>query len=301
MGPASSLKGRNIGQDFAPDQAWRMYHGEEVPGFPAHPHRGFETVTIVTKGLVDHSDSLGAAGRFGFGDVQWMTAGKGVQHCEMFPLIQKDKENPLELFQIWLNLPKAKKFASPHFAMLWNDTIPEVVMTDINGLTTKVRVIAGQLQQAKAPLPAPDSWAADSKNEVAIWTIRMEPGAQWKLPAAAITVNRSLYFYSGSAIEIASKNFSSHQALELHADKEVIIKNGETESHLLLLQGNPINEPIAQYGPFVMNTQAEIQQAMSEYRQTEFGGWPWPSHEHVHPIGKGRFARYPNGVEEVKS
>jgi len=301
MGPASSLKGRNIGQDFAPDQAWRMYHGEEVPGFPAHPHRGFETVTIVTKGLVDHSDSLGAAGRFGFGDVQWMTAGKGVQHCEMFPLIQKDKENPLELFQIWLNLPKAKKFASPHFAMLWNDTIPEVVMTDINGLTTKVRVIAGQLQQAKAPLPAPDSWAADSKNEVAIWTIRMEPGAQWKLPAAAITVNRSLYFYSGSAIEIASKNFSSHQALELHADKEVIIKNGETESHLLLLQGNPINEPIAQYGPFVMNTQAEIQQAMSEYRQTEFGGWPWPSHEHVHPKEKGRFARYPNGTEEVRS
>lgn len=301
MGPASSLKGRNIGQDFAPDQAWRMYHGEEVPGFPAHPHRGFETVTIVTKGLVDHSDSLGAAGRFGFGDVQWMTAGKGVQHCEMFPLVEKDKENPLELFQIWLNLPKAKKFTSPHFAMLWNDTIPEVVMTDINGLTTKVRVIAGQLQEARAPLPAPDSWAADSKNEVAIWTIRMEAGAQWKLPTASSMVNRSLYFYSGTSIQIASKNFSSHQAIELHADKEVIIQNGETESHLLLLQGRPINEPIAQYGPFVMNTQAEIQQAMNEYRQTEFGGWPWPSHEHVHPKDKGRFARYPNGVEEVRS
>jgi quercetin 2,3-dioxygenase len=301
MGPASSLKGRNIGQDFAPDQAWRMYHGEEVPGFPAHPHRGFETVSIVTKGLVDHSDSLGAAGRFGFGDVQWMTAGKGVQHCEMFPLVEKDKENPLELFQIWLNLPKAKKFASPHFAMLWNDTIPEVVFKDINGLTTKVRVIAGQLQQASAPLPAPDSWAADPHNEVGIWTLRMEAGAQWKLPAASATVNRSLYFYTGTSIQIASKSFSSHQAIELYAEKEVIIKNEEAESHLLLLQGKPINEPIAQYGPFVMNTQAEIQQAMNEYRQTEFGGWPWPSHEHVHPKDKGRFAKYPNGVEEVRS
>jgi redox-sensitive bicupin YhaK (pirin superfamily) len=258
-------------------------------------------VTIVTNGVVDHSDSLGAAGRFGFGDVQWMTAGKGVQHCEMFPLVEKDKENPLELFQIWLNLPKAKKFASPHFAMLWNDTIPEVVMTDINGLTTKVRVIAGQLQEARAPLPAPDSWAADPHNEVAIWTIQLEAGAQWKLPAASAMVNRSLYFYSGTSIQIASKNFSSHQAIELYADQEVTIINGEVDSHLLLLQGRPINEPIAQYGPFVMNTQAEIQQAMNEYRQTEFGGWPWPSHEHVHPKDKGRFARYPNGVEEVRS
>lgn len=300
MGPAASLKGRAIGQDFAPDQAWRMYHGEEVPGFPAHPHRGFETVTVVTKGVVDHSDSLGAAGRFGFGDVQWMTAGKGVQHCEMFPLLQKDKENPLELFQIWLNLPKNKKFAEPYFAMLWNDTIPEVVMTDFNGINTKVRVIAGHLSQAKAPLPAPDSWAADPAHEVAIWTMQMGAGAQWTLPAASSLINRSLYFYGGNSIEVASRNISSHQAIELHADKEVILKNGDAESHLLLLQGKPINEPIAQYGPFVMNTQAEIQQAMNEYRQTEFGGWPWPSHEHVHPKEKGRFARYPNGNEEVR-
>ncbi len=128
MGPAESLAGRNIGQDFNPNEKWRMYHGEKVPGFPAHPHRGFETVTVVTKGVVDHSDSLGAAGRFGFGDVQWMTAGKGVQHCEMFPLLHKDKENPLELFQIWLNLPKASKMVAPHFAMLWSDAIPNLTL-----------------------------------------------------------------------------------------------------------------------------------------------------------------------------
>jgi quercetin 2,3-dioxygenase len=300
MGPAESLVGRNIGQDFAPNQSWRMYHGEKVPGFPAHPHRGFETVTVVTKGLVDHSDSLGAAGRFGFGDVQWMTAGKGVQHCEMFPLLNKEKDNPLELFQIWLNLPKANKFAAPHFAMLWSDTIPTYSVKDGNGKTIQVRLIAGKIENVKAPDPAPNSWAADIKNEVAIWTITLEAGAQWKLPTASAGINRSLYFYEGNSIEIAEKNFTTHQAIELVADKDVFLKNGDRESSLQLLQGKPINEPVAQYGPFVMNTQAEIQQAMNEYQQTHFGGWPWPSYEHVHPREKSRFAKYPDGREEIK-
>jgi len=89
MGPKGSLEGRNLGNDFTIKDGYRMYHGETVPGFPAHPHRGFETVTIAQKGLVDHSDSIGAAGRFGDGDVQWMTAGKGVQHSEMFPLLNQ--------------------------------------------------------------------------------------------------------------------------------------------------------------------------------------------------------------------
>lgn len=300
MGPADSLAGRHIGQDFDPQEKWRMYHGEKVPGFPAHPHRGFETVTVVTTGLVDHSDSLGAAGRFGFGDVQWMTAGKGVQHCEMFPLLHQDKENPLELFQIWLNLPKAKKMVAPHFAMLWDDSIPTYKTMGENGKSVRVRAIAGNIEQVKAPDPAPDSWAAEPLHEVAIWTIQLEAGASWKLPLASSMVNRSLYFYKGRSVEIAGKDFTSHQAIELHADQEVILKNGDTTSHLLLLQGRPIGEPVVQHGPFVMNTQAEIQQAMSEYRQTEFGGWPWGSYEHVHPREKSRFAKYPDGKEEVK-
>ena len=300
MGPAASLAGRSMGQDFDPKEKWRMYHGEQVPGFPAHPHRGFETVTVVTKGVVDHSDSLGAAGRFGFGDVQWMTAGKGVQHCEMFPLLYKDKENPLELFQIWLNLPKAKKMAAPHFAMLWGDEIPTFISKDANGKVIQVRVIAGQIENAKAPDPAPDSWAADAANEVAIWTIKLEAGAQWTLPTASANVNRSIYFYEGESIDVAEKNFTTHQAIELSADQSVILKNGNTESYLLLLQGKPISEPVVQHGPFVMNTSAEIQQAMNEYRQTEFGGWPWDSYEHVHARAKTRFAKYPDGKEETR-
>ena len=99
--------------DFAGTDGWRMYHGSTVPGFPQHPHRGFETVTFVRQGFIDHSDSLGATARFGRGDVQWLTAGKGIVHCEMFPLLDRDGPNPCELFQIWLNLPAADKMVEP--------------------------------------------------------------------------------------------------------------------------------------------------------------------------------------------
>src|SRR5277367_1237101 len=130
LGPAASLEGRDLGKDFAGKDGWRMYHGSVVPGFPQHPHRGFETVTIVRRGLVDHSDSLGAAARFGGGDVQWVTAGKGIVHCEMFPLLAREEANPLELFQIWLNLPRANKMVAPHFTMLWREKIPTEIVRD---------------------------------------------------------------------------------------------------------------------------------------------------------------------------
>jgi quercetin 2,3-dioxygenase len=301
MGPDASLSGRALGQDFAPNkEGWRMYHGQEVPGFPAHPHYGFETVTIVTKGLVDHSDSLGAAGRFGFGDVQWMTAGKGVQHCEMFPLVHTDKDNPLELFQIWLNLPKANKKADPHFAMLWADSIPDFKFIDANGKTTFVKVIAGKIESTHAPDPVPKSWAADAANEVAIWTIKMEAGAEWKLPLASADVNRSLFFYGGNSVTVNEKHFTSHHAIELLADKELTLQAGDSDVYFLLLQGKPIAEPVVQHGPFVTNTPEEVREVMADYGKTQFGGWPWPSYENVHDRDKGRFAKYPDGRVEEK-
>ncbi|MBX2963265.1 MAG: pirin family protein [Cyclobacteriaceae bacterium] len=300
MGPDASLAGRAIGQDFAPNKdGWRMYHGSKVPGFPAHPHCGFETVTITTIGLIDHADSLGAAARFGFGDVQWMTAGKGVQHSEMFPLVSQDKTNPLELFQLWLNLPKANKKANPYFAMLWSDTIPEVIVKDDSGRSTVIRLIAGKLGNVSAPAPAPDSWAVDSLNEVAIWTIKMEKNSRWTLPAASVGINRSLYFYAGDAVQVADRNLTDHCAVDLHPDKEIELITGSSDCYFLFLQGKPINEPVVQHGPFVGNTQADIQQAFADYQQTQFGGWPWDTYEHVHDRSKGKFARYPDGkIEE---
>lgn len=300
MGPNASLKGRNLGNDFTLKDGWRMYHGEKIPGFPVHPHRGFETVTIVLKGMVDHSDSHGQAGRYGEGDVQWMTAGAGLQHCEMFPLLNKDGENPAELFQIWLNLPSHKKFAEPHFKMLWAEDIPVHTTKDNEGKSVEVKVIAGNFENVKALSPAPDSWAADADNEVAIWTVKLEANAKWKLPAASEQVNRTLYFYNGTSITINGKEVKVENAIELKAGEEVMIHNGASESKLIMLQGKPIMEPVAQYGPFVMNTQTEIQQAINDYRRTEFGGWPWPSNSQVFPRSKGRFAKYRNGKEEIR-
>ena len=300
MGPAASVAGRELGQDFTPKDGWRMYHGRKVPGFPVHPHRGFETITIVRTGMVDHSDSHGQAGRYGKGDVQWMTAGAGLQHSEMFPLLNRDTGNPTELFQLWLNLPRAKKFAQPHFKMLWFEDIPHFKSADNNGKLTEINVIAGSIGDVTALSAAPDSWASDPGNEVAVWTIRMEADAQWIFPSTGTGVNRTLYFHTGTLIEINGTSVSSNQAIELKSDLELTIKNGSTECQLLLLQGKPINEPVVQYGPFVMNSQIEIQQAMTDYRQTEFGGWPWPMHEMVHPRSRGRFAKYRDGSEEIR-
>ena len=126
LGPTVPLSGRRIGSDFSGQDGWSMYHGSVVPGFPQHPHRGFETVTVVRRGYVDHSDSLGATARYGGGDVQWLTTGAGIQHAEMFPLIREDEGNPLELFQIWLNLPPESKMVPPYFRMLWSEEIPTV-------------------------------------------------------------------------------------------------------------------------------------------------------------------------------
>lgn len=300
MGPNESLEGRNIGNDFTVKDGWRMYHGSNVPGFPAHPHRGFETVTYVRKGLVDHADSLGATGRFGNGDVQWMTAGKGVQHSEMFPLLKEDTGNQFELFQIWLNLPGNKKMAEPHYAMLWSENIPVAVRKDANGKKVTVAIIAGDMEDIKAPDPTPDSWASDPENEVAIWTIKMEEGASWAVPAAKNNVNRSIYFYEGNSVTVDGETIQSGNAIDLESNQEVKIMCGNKEANMLLLQGKPINEPVVQYGPFVMNYEGEIQQTMLDYQRTQFGGWPWPSHEYVHPREKGRFARYADGKEEEK-
>ncbi|MBT8185552.1 MAG: pirin family protein [Eudoraea sp.] len=290
MGPAVSLEGRNLGNDFTVKDGWRMYHGKTIPGFPYHPHRGFETITIVNKGFCDHSDSLGAAGRFGQGDVQWMTAGRGVQHSEMFPLLNTTKENPLELFQIWLNLPKAKKFVNPHFKMLWHEDIPVV---DQGG--AKIKIIAGSYDGIRANAPAPDSWAADEANEVAIWNIHLAATKTLKLKGAPQGINRTLYFYEGDKIEIDGRNLPPQTGTELNPGHDVIIQNGAKEAHMLILQGKPIDEPVSKYGPFVMNTEEEIQQAMQEYRLTQFGGWPWPYPDNVHSREKGRFAKYPDG------
>ncbi|MGZ0187325.1 MAG: pirin family protein [Alphaproteobacteria bacterium] len=270
MGPASSLAGRQIGQDFSGKDGWSMYHGDQVPGFPQHPHRGFETVTVARRGFIDHSDSLSATARFGEGDVQWMTAGQGIVHSEMFPLLNNDAPNPTELFQIWLNLPAKDS----------------IIVTSYAGFLPN-----GEPSAA----PPPSSWAADTHNHVVIWTIKLAPNARWTLPAINAACNRRLYYYVGASTNIAGQTIQAGHALTLRADTEISLTNHSEESEFLLLEGRPIAEPVAQHGPFVMNDDASVRQTISDYQRTQFGGWQWSESGPVHGATDGRFALYPDG------
>jgi len=297
LAPAVPIEGRELGADFSAKDGWSMYHGEVVPGFPGHPHRGFETVTFVRKGLIDHADSLGAAARFGRGDVQWVTAGRGIVHSEMFPLLDRETPNPLELFQIWLNLPAADKLVDPYFTMIWDADVPRHREPGV-----EVTVIAGALGDCVPPSPPPDSWAAKPEAEVAIWHVRLDPGAAWTLPAASgPDIGRVLYVFEGDTLRVADVEVRNDTGVGLAADVPVELVAGGDEVEALLLQGRPIGEPVAQYGPFVMNTQAEIRQAMLDYQATQFGGWPWEDQAPHHGPTRGRFARHPDGREDSPS
>ncbi|HHH30630.1 MAG TPA: pirin family protein, partial [Polyangiaceae bacterium] len=298
MRPAASLAGRRLGMDFELRDGWRMYHGHTVPGFPRHPHRGFETVTLARHGLIDHSDSLGGQARFGRGDAQWMTAGRGIVHAEMFPLVNRDAGNRTELFQIWLNLPAEDKLVEPHFEVLWADVIPKLTLRDDEHRETTMALVAGALGDARAPSPPPHSWAARADAHVGIWTIRMAPGAVVTLPPTEPGSNRTLYFFAGESVDVARTPLGSYSAARLKPDEALRLENGPSESELLLLQGRPIGEPVAHHGPFVMNTRSELQQAFVDYQRTGFGGWSLDRDDPVYARESGRFARHADGRVE---
>ena len=293
MAPKASLAGRRLGMDFDGKDGWSMYHGEVVPGFPAHPHRGFETVTIARRGYIDHADSLGATARFGHGDVQWVTAGSGIVHSEMFPLVREDAPNPTELFQIWLNLPRASKMVAPHFTMLWSEQIPRLVEDGVD-----VAVVAGAIGEHRPPSPPPDSWAAREDADVAIFTLKLAPGASFTLPPARPGTNRAVYFFGGESLRLGDEALALGSGARVTPDEALTLSNGGAEAEVLVLQGRPIGEPVVQHGPFVMNSRQEIQQTFLDYQRTRFGGWPWDDDAPVHPRDRGRFAIHADGSEE---
>lgn len=295
MSPNASLYGRNIGSDFSQKDGWSMYHGDSVPGFPRHPHRGFETVTIARRGYIDHSDSLGATARFGHGDCQWMTAGAGVVHSEMFPLVNTDKRNPTELFQIWLNLPQKEKMVPPYFTMLWKESIPFVEENNV-----RVDIFAGRFRDKTPPPPPPNSWAAQTESDIAIWSLTLKTSGTITLPPSKEGTNRTLYCFLGEEIFIDDTPIPIGYGLRIRPNVAITITNNKSTAEILLLQAKPLNEPVAKHGPFVMNTHEEIRQAIIDYQRTGFGGWPWKRKDPVHNAREGRFAIHADGRKEHK-
>jgi len=287
---------RGDGMDFNPTAPYRMYHGDKVPGFPQHPHRGFETITATLSGLIDHADSVGNAGRYGEGDLQWMTAGKGVVHGEMFPLVNIDRPNHTKFFQIWLNLPRKSKMVEPSFAMFWANDISKFTSNDGKAVVTSwygdyfVDPIPSKNK------PPENSWASDPYNDVAVLHIMIQPGGKIILPKSRERgVNRSLYLVevSNPGVIIGGNSIKQKVVLDINSDVDIELElptSAAVACEIMLLQGRPINEPVEQHGPFVMNTRDEISQAFSDYSKTKFGGWPWPRDDMIFSQDKGRFA-----------
>ncbi len=233
--------------------------GGKRHGVGEHPHRGFETVTIIYQGEVDHRDSGGGGGHIGPGDVQWMTAGAGVVHDEFHSDAFTRTGGTLEMVQLWVNLPARDKMTPPAYQTLLDADIPSVSLPDEAG---RVRVIAGAFAGQLGP--------AQTHTPINVWDIRLEQGGRTRLQVpeahtAALVVLRGTVEVNGSAVAREAQ-----MVLLDRAGTDVLIE-ANTEATMLLLGGEPIDEPVVGYGPFVMNTQAEIQQAIEDFQSGRFG------------------------------
>ena len=293
--PLSEIGGRNLGRDYKRIFGFRMYHGKVVPGFPIHAHWGYETITIPEKGFIDHFDSLGNQGRFGFGDVQWISAGSFYQHNEMYPLAYDDRPNPNDITQIMLNLPLKDKGSDPEVNTIWSETIP---LYEGNGYI--VKIICGEFKSLWAHSPNSVSWAADMNNHIGIFRITAEPGAEIALPAIPQNINRNLYFIEGKNIKIGEETFDSPMRLKLVTDDLKII-NGDSTSVFWLLEGKPINEKMSSFGPIVLENDKSVREALNTVRKEELSRWPWGLVDRTQPKGTERFISYHDGREEFPS
>lgn len=290
--PLEEISGRNLGRDYKNINGFCMYHGKVVPGFPMHAHWGYETVTIPEIGFIDTFDTLGNNGRYGFGDVQWLSAGSKYQHCEMYPLAYDDRRNPNDITQIMIELPEKERGTQPDVKMMWKEDIPMVIY---NGCS--VKIIAGSFGGKTAIAPNDVSWAADQKH-VRILKITMEPKASVTLDAFSPTANRNIYYLSGESITIEEETYEYSYRLKLPADRDITITNGNAESELWVLEGEPMNQNSSRFGPVILGSDNEVRKALNEIRLNEFKEWPWDVIDKANPKGSDRFFKYADGREE---
>lgn len=255
---------RDLTQETSPflmldyNPPWAIAPGEPRKGVGAHPHKGFETVTLVYEGQLAHRDSAGGGGEIGAGDIQWMTAGSGLLHEEFQAESFRVAGGTQHMAQIWVNLPARNKNAPPTYQSITSEKIDHYVL---DGQEGKVRVIAGNFKGIGG--------AARTFTPVEMYDIRLKEGAklEFDLPASynsMLLVTQGEWLVNGRDASFKDFVLFGHQG-------DAIQLTAKTDGSVLVLSGEPINEPVASYGPFVMNTQDEIVQAMKDYRTGKFG------------------------------
>jgi redox-sensitive bicupin YhaK (pirin superfamily) len=228
-------------------------------GVGQHPHRGFETVTVVYSGELEHRDTSGAGGLIGEGDVQWMTAGAGIVHEEFHSQQFTEQGGLLKMVQLWVNLPASAKDTPAAYQTLLNKDIPRVSLEDDGGA---LRVIAGEYLEHKGP--------ARTFTPINVWDLKLEPGARVNLPVPK--GHTTLVAVLNGSVQINDTDVLREAELaNLDREGQEIVLESNNDARLLVLSGEPIDEPVVGYGPFVMNTEGEIKQAMLDFQSGKFG------------------------------
>lgn len=228
-------------------------------GVGQHPHRGFETVTVVYSGELEHRDTSGAGGLIGEGDVQWMTAGAGIVHEEFHSQQFTEQGGLLNMVQLWVNLPASAKDTPAAYQTLLNKDIPRVSLEDDGGT---LRVIAGEYLEHKGP--------ANTFTPINVWDLKLEPGARVNLPVPK--GHTTLVAVLNGSVQINDTDVLREAELaNLDREGREIVLESNSDARLLVLSGEPIDEPVVGYGPFVMNTEGEIKQAMLDFQSGKFG------------------------------
>ena len=228
-------------------------------GVGQHPHRGFETVTVVYSGELEHRDTSGAGGLIGEGDVQWMTAGAGIVHEEFHSQQFTEQGGLLNMVQLWVNLPASAKDTPAAYQTLLNKDIPRVSLEDDGGT---LRVIAGEYLEHKGP--------ANTFTPINVWDLRLEPGARVNLPIPE--GHTTLVAVLNGLVQINDTDVLREAELaNLDREGQEIVLESNNDARLLVLSGEPIDEPVVGYGPFVMNTEGEIKKAMLDFQSGKFG------------------------------
>lgn len=269
MGPQASLAGRDLGQDFSRKDGWSMYHGQTVPGFPSHPHRGFETVTYMIDGEMQHSDSHGGGGLITNGDTQWMTAGAGILHIETPPEHLVASGGLFHGVQLWVNLPRADKFLEPKYQDIRATNVALLSSADGGAL---IRVIAGELDGHAGP--------GSTHTPITLVHASISPGASVTLPWRP-EFNALVYSLGGNGTvgPHAQPLRDGQLAVFGHGDTITIAADAKQDSRhenleVFILGGQPIREPVAMYGPFVMNSKQELIEAFEDFQAGRLGTIP---------------------------